>query len=132
MATTSAPSRRRPRPQVLTITDAAAVRLKAVMAAKGSNVVGLRLGIKKGGCAGMEYTMDWADNIGPADEVVEKDGARVIIDPKAVLFLLGTEMHFEVDKLSAKFVFKNPNQQSACGCGESVNLVPAPKERLDA
>lgn len=102
------------------------------MASKGSDVVGLRLGIKKGGCAGMEYTMDWAGEIGPGDEVVEKDGARVIIDPKAVLFLLGTEMHFEVDKLSAKFVFKNPNQQSACGCGESVNLVPAPKERLDA
>jgi iron-sulfur cluster assembly protein len=123
---------RRPRPQVMTISDAAAARLKAVMASKGESVVGLRLGIKKGGCAGMEYTMDWADKIGPADEVVEKDGARVIIDPKAVLFLLGTEMDFQVDKLSARFVFNNPNQQSACGCGESVNLVPAPKERLEA
>lgn len=132
MTATSAPARRRPRAQVLTITDAAAARLKAVMASKGADVVGLRLGIKKGGCAGMEYTMDWADKVGAADEIVEKNGARVIIDPKAVLFLLGTEMDFQVDKLSAKFVFRNPNQQSACGCGESVNLVPVKEERLDA
>lgn len=132
MTSHAAPAARRPRPQVLSISDAAAARLKAVMASKGAGVIGLKLGIKKGGCAGMEYTMDWADKVGPTDEVVEKDGARVIIDPKAVLFLLGTQMDYEVDKLSAKFVFKNPNQQSACGCGESVNLVPAPKERLEA
>jgi iron-sulfur cluster assembly protein len=109
----------------MSITEAAAARVKAIMAAKGGDVVGLRIGVKKGGCAGMEYTMDWATSLDRFDEVVERDGARVIVDPKAVLYLLGTEMDYKTDKLSAQFVFANPNQTSACGCGESVTLVPA-------
>ena len=120
------------RPKVLTLTEAAAQRVKAIMASKGPAVAGLKIGVKKGGCAGMEYTMDWAETAGKFDEIVEQDGARVIIDPQAVLYLLGTEMDYKVDKLSAQFVFNNPNQSSACGCGESVNLTPAPKERLEA
>ena len=122
----------RPRPKVLTLTDAAAQRVKAIMASKGSSVAGLKIGVKKGGCAGMEYTMDWAETAGKFDEIVEQDGARVIIDPQAVLYLLGTEMDYKVDKLSAQFVFNNPNQSSACGCGESVNLTPASREQLEA
>jgi iron-sulfur cluster assembly protein len=121
----------RPRPQVLTITDAAVARLKTMMAAN-AQAAGLKIGIKKGGCAGMEYTLQWADAAGKFDEVVERDGARVIIDPQAVLYLLGTEMDYKVDKLAAQFVFNNPNQSSACGCGESVNLTPASKEKLEA
>ncbi|HVY42491.1 MAG: HesB/IscA family protein [Bacteroidota bacterium] len=122
----------RPRPQVMTLTDAAVARVKAILAARGAGSAGLKIGVKKGGCAGMEYTLDWAEAPGKFDEVVERDGARVIIDPQAVLYLLGAEMDYKVDKLSAQFVFNNPNQQSACGCGESVNLMPAPKERLEA
>ena len=122
----------RPRPKVLSLTDAAAQRVKAIMSSKGSSVAGLKIGIKKGGCAGMEYTMEWAESAGKFDEVVEQDGARVIIDPQAVLYLLGTEMDYKIDKLSAQFVFNNPNQSSACGCGESVNLTPADKDRLEA
>jgi iron-sulfur cluster assembly protein len=125
-------SNSRSRPQVLTLTDAAVARVKAILASKGGAGIGLKIGVKKGGCAGMEYTLDWADSIGKFDEVVERDGARVIIDPQAVLYLLGTEMDYKVDRLSAQFVFNNPNQQSACGCGESVNLMPAPKDRLEA
>ncbi len=122
----------RPRPKVLTLTEAAAQRVNAIMASKGPAVAGLKIGVKKGGCAGMEYTMEWAETAGKFDEIVEQDGARVIIDPQAVLYLLGTEMDYKVDKLSAQFVFNNPNQSSACGCGESVNLTPAPKEQLEA
>ena len=122
----------RPRPTVLSLTEAAAARVKAIMASKGPEVAGLKIGIKKGGCAGMEYTMEWATGAGKFDEVVEQDGARVIIDPQAVLYLLGTEMDYKVDKLSAQFVFNNPNQSSACGCGESVNLTPVDKGRLEA
>jgi iron-sulfur cluster assembly protein len=84
--------------------------------------VGPRIGVKKGGCAGMEYTMAWADKQEPFDEVVEDKGARVVIDAKAVMFLLGTEMDYQVEKLKSGFTFTNPNQTSACGCGESVEL----------
>jgi iron-sulfur cluster assembly protein len=122
----------RSRPRVLTLTDAATARVKEIMASKGPSVAGLKIGVKKGGCAGMEYTLEWAETVGKFDEVVEQDGARVIIDPQAVLYLLGTEMDYKVDKLSAQFMFNNPNQSSACGCGESVNLTPAPKEQLEA
>jgi iron-sulfur cluster assembly protein len=123
---------RRPRPKVLTLTDAAVARLKAIMASKGPEVAGLRIGIKKGGCAGMEYTMTWANGVEKFDEVVEQDGARVIIDPQAVLYLLGTEMDYKTEKLSATFVFNNPNQKSACGCGESVEIQPAGEAALEA
>lgn len=130
MTTTATP--RRPRPQVLSLTPAASERVRAIMASKGPAVAGLKIGVKKGGCAGMEYTMEWAESVGKFDEVVEAEGARVIIDPQAVLYLLGTEMDWKVDKLSAQFVFNNPNQKSACGCGESVNLVPVSKDKLEA
>lgn len=113
------------RPKVMTMTPAAAARVKELMTSKGPHVLGLRIGLKKGGCAGMEYDMSWAEEIKPLEDVVEEDGARVIVDPQAVLYLLGTELDYKVDKLSAQFVFHNPNQASACGCGESVSLLPA-------
>lgn len=121
----------RPRPKVMRLTEAAAERIKQVMARAEKPVVGLRVGVKNGGCAGMEYTMDYAEEIRPTDEVVEDQGIKILIDPKAVLFLLGTEMDFRTEKLSAQFVFKNPNQTSACGCGESVQLVPAKDTAAD-
>ncbi|HXF53228.1 MAG TPA: iron-sulfur cluster assembly accessory protein [Hyphomicrobiaceae bacterium] len=120
----------RPRPKVLTLTAAAAERVRQLMAAR-PEAAGLKIGIKKGGCAGMEYTLSWAEAVGKFDEVIEIDGARVIVDPAAVLYLLGTEMDWKVDKISAQFVFNNPNQKSACGCGESVDLQPVSKERLE-
>ena len=115
----------RPRPQVIRLTDAAADRIKYVMANAANAVIGVRVGVKNGGCAGMAYTMEYAEAVAPADEVVEDKGVRVLIDPKAILFLIGTEMDYKSDKLSAQFVFNNPNQTSACGCGESVQLKPA-------
>lgn len=130
MSTDATPTQAAPkRPQVMTLTDAAAARIKAIMAGK-PGVVGLKLGVKKGGCAGMEYSMSWAETQDKFDEVVEDKGVKILIDPMAVLYLLGTEMDYKTDKLASQFVFNNPNQQSACGCGESVNLVPAPAARL--
>ena len=114
------------------LTDRAAERIKAIMAGKGAVGGALRIGVKKGGCAGMEYTMEWAAEQKPFDELVEQSGARVLIDPKAVMYLLGSEMDYKADKLSAQFVFNNPNQTSACGCGESVNLAPAGDDKLEA
>ncbi len=115
----------RARPKVVTLTDAAAERVKAIMARSETPVAGLRVGVKKGGCAGMEYTMEYAAEAGPRDEVVEEKGVRLLIDPSAILFLLGTEMDYRTDKLTSGFVFNNPNQTSACGCGESVEIQPA-------
>ena len=115
----------RSRPQVMRLTEAAALRIKSVMAQAGKPVAGVRVGVKNGGCAGMEYTMEYADAVNPTDEIVEDKGVKLLIDPKAVLFLLGTEMDYKTEKLSAQFVFNNPNQTSACGCGESVQLTPA-------
>jgi iron-sulfur cluster assembly protein len=115
----------RPRPQVMRLTDAAADRIKAIMAKSDKPIAGVRVGVKNGGCAGMAYTMEYAQEPAKFDEVVEDKGVKLLIDPKAVLFLLGTEMDFKVDKLSSTFVFNNPNQTSACGCGESVQLTPA-------
>ena len=115
----------RPRPQVMRLTDAAAERIKAIMAKAAKPIAGVRVGVKNGGCAGMAYTMEYAEAAAKFDEVVEDKGVKLLIDPKAVLFLLGTEMDFKVDKLSSTFVFNNPNQTSACGCGESVQLTPA-------
>jgi iron-sulfur cluster assembly protein len=111
--------------QVMRLTDAAATRIKSIVANAGKPIAGLRLGVKNGGCAGMSYTMQIADVAAPGDEVIEDKGVRILIDPKAVLFLLGTEMDFKADKLTSGFVFNNPNQTSACGCGESVALTPA-------
>jgi iron-sulfur cluster assembly protein len=118
----------RPRPQVMRLTEAAATRIKELMAKSDRPIAGLRVGVRNGGCAGMAYTMEYAESIGPADEVVEDKGVKILVDPKAVLFLLGTEMDYRVDKLAAQFVFNNPNQTSACGCGESVQLTPATGE----
>jgi iron-sulfur cluster assembly protein len=115
----------RPKPQVVRLTEAAAERIKAVMAKADRPIAAVRVGVKNGGCAGMSYTMEYAEKIDPLDEIVEDRGVRILIDPKAVLFLLGTEMDYKVDKLSAQFVFNNPNQTAACGCGESVQLEPA-------
>jgi len=111
-------------PTVVTMTNAAAARVRAILADK-PGAIGLRVGVKKGGCAGMEYTMAVADTKAPHDEVVEHEGAVLLIEPTAIMYLLGTEMDFKTDKLASQFVFNNPNQTGACGCGESVNLTPA-------
>ena len=116
--------------KVMSLTDAAAERVRDVVAGSDGKAIGLRVGIKNGGCAGMSYTMEWAASVAPLDEVIEDKGVTVLIDPKAVLFLLGTQMDFEASKLSSGFVFKNPNQTSACGCGESVAIEPAKPEDM--
>jgi iron-sulfur cluster assembly protein len=127
----------KPRPQVLKLTDRAVARIRAIMAQRDEieqtgKAPGLRIGVKKGGCAGMEYTMEWTADKKPFDEVVEHDGARVLIDAKAVIYLLGSEMDYRTDKLASQFVFTNPNQTGACGCGESVNLAPVSGDKLQA
>ncbi|MBB1093147.1 Fe-S cluster assembly scaffold SufA [Rhodopseudomonas pseudopalustris] len=116
---------RRPRPQVMRLTEAAATRVKDLMSRADSEIVGLRVGIKNGGCAGQSYTVEYAHDIKSNDETIEDKGVKILIDPKAVMFLLGTEMDYKSEKMQAQFVFNNPNQISACGCGESVELVPA-------
>lgn len=116
--------------KVMTLTDAAANRVKDIIAKADRPIVGVRVGVKNGGCAGMSYTMEYAESIKPLDEVLEDKGVTVLIDPKAVLFLLGTEMDFQTTKLASQFVFNNPNQTSACGCGESVSITPAKPETL--
>ena len=118
----------RPRPAVMTVTEAAAARVRDLIARASTPVEGVRVGVKNGGCAGMSYTMDLAEKVEKGDEVIETQGVKVLIDPKAVLFLLGTTMDFTIDKMSAKFVFRNPNETSACGCGESVSITPAKAE----
>ncbi|MFT4955373.1 MAG: iron-sulfur cluster assembly protein [Brevundimonas sp.] len=123
LQTTARP--RRPRPKAVTLTDAAAARVKAIMAKAEQSYVGLRVGVKNGGCAGQEYTFAYAESIEPLDEVVEDKGVTILIDPKAVLFLIGTEIDYETSKLASKFVFRNPNETDACGCGESVTIIPA-------
>ncbi len=119
------PRARRPRPKVVTLTPRAGDRVRDILANSQSAYIGLRIGIKNGGCAGQEYTFAYADAIEPMDEVVQDQGVTILIDPKAVLFLIGTEIDFETSRLSSKFVFRNPNQTDACGCGESVTIVPA-------
>lgn len=116
---------RRERPKVVRLTDAAAMRAKAIMEGAADRIIGLRVGVKNGGCAGMSYTMDYAERQEPLDEVVEDKGVRIFIDPKAILFLIGTELDYKADKLASGFVFNNPNQTEACGCGESVAITPA-------
>ena len=108
----------------VTITPAAARQISRLMARDGKQ--GLRIGVKKGGCAGMEYTMEFADTVNPLDEVVEQDGARVMIAPMAQMFLIGTEIDFETSLLSSEFRFRNPNVAEACGCGESVKFKDQP------
>ncbi|WP_102958348.1 Fe-S cluster assembly scaffold SufA [Mangrovicella endophytica] len=110
---------------IMTMTDAAAERVRDIVAARDGEAAGIRVGVKKGGCAGMEYTIDLASEAKPGEDVIERDGARVFVAPEAVLFLLGTQMDYEQTVLRSGFVFNNPNQTSACGCGESVELRPA-------
>ncbi len=114
---------------VISLTDRAAARVHEIVDAR-ENARGIRLGIKKGGCAGMEYTVDLVSEPNPKDDHIERDGAHVWVAPEAALFLLGTQMDFEVTSLRTGFTFKNPNQSSACGCGESVELKPADLKAL--
>jgi len=116
---------RRERPKPVKLTEAAAARIQAIMAGADGRYQGVRVGVTNGGCAGMSYTMDYADAARPFEEVMEDKGVKVFIDPKAILFLIGTELDFVQEKLGARFVFNNPNQTSACGCGESVSITPA-------
>ena len=123
LQTTTRP--RRPRPRAVSLTDAAAERVREIMANAETPAVGIRVGVKNGGCAGQEYTFAYAQSVEPMDEVVEDKGVTILIDPKAILFLIGSEIDYETTKLASKFVFRNPNQTDACGCGESVTIVPA-------
>lgn len=118
--------------QVMTVTDRAAARVKEIIARSDRPIAGLRVGVKKGGCAGMEYTMDYASEPQKGDEIVVDKGVTLMIEPQALLFLLGTEMDYVTEKMSSRFVFNNPNQVSACGCGESIEIVPAKPEALRA
>ena len=122
---TPAPRARRPRPKVVTLTDRAAERVRAIMDRAEKPYAGLRVGLKNGGCAGQEYVLEYAEEADPLDEVVEDKGVTILVEPKAVLFLIGTEVDYEITPLSAKFVFRNPNETDACGCGESVTIEPA-------
>jgi len=121
----------RPLPKVMTVTHAAASRVQEIIENSEKPIAGLKIGVKNGGCAGMEYTLDYAETIDPGVDVVEDNGIKIVIDPKAILFLLGTEMDYEVSKLSSGFVFNNPNQTSACGCGESVAITPVTQDMAD-
>ena len=117
--------RNRERPKVLRLTDAAAARIHEIMKQSQGQYIGVRVGVTNGGCAGQAYTMDYAESEKPLDEVVEDKGVRIFVDPKAVMFLVGTEMDYVREKLAARFIFHNPNQTEACGCGESVTIKPA-------
>ncbi|MET0271714.1 MAG: iron-sulfur cluster assembly accessory protein [Phenylobacterium sp.] len=119
------PRPRRPRPKVVTLTDRAAERVREIMDRAEKPYAGLRVGVKNGGCAGQEYVLEYAEAANPLDEVAEDKGVTILVEPKAVLFLVGTEIDYDVTKLAAKFVFRNPNETDACGCGESVTIEPA-------
>lgn len=114
---------RRPRPKLVTLSDSAAARVAEIMTEKDAGY--LRVGVKNGGCAGMEYLMEYVEAPEAFDEIVEDNGVKIVVDAKAVLFLLGAVVDYEVTPLHEKFVFNNPNQTDACGCGESVTIIPA-------
>ena len=116
------PRPRRPRPQVMTVTPNAAERAKALIDGRGKPTVGIRIGVRSKGCSGMSYTLEFADKQEPMDEIVETAGIKLLIDPKASLFLIGTEMDYEEEKLKSGFVFRNPNEKGRCGCGESFHV----------
>ena len=122
----------RPRPSVISLTEAAAARVRELVEGSDKPLAGVRVGVKNAGCAGMAYTLDTVETPNPADDVVSAHGVTVFVDPKAVLFLLGTTMDFETTKLRSGFVFHNPNEVSSCGCGELVELKPATLEPEDA
>ena len=129
MSTTTTTTRpRRERPKPVRLTDAAAERIREIMANAEGGIQGVRVGVTNGGCAGMSYTMDYADAAKPLDEIIEDKGVKIFIEPKAIMFLIGTEMDFVREKLGARFVFNNPNQTAACGCGESVSITPEKAE----
>ncbi|MBI1329536.1 MAG: iron-sulfur cluster assembly accessory protein [Alphaproteobacteria bacterium] len=119
---------RRERPKAVRLTEAAAARMREIMTNSNGQYEGVRVGVTNGGCAGMSYTMDYAEHAEPLEEVVEDQGVKIFIDPKAILFLIGTEMDFVHEKFGSRFVFNNPNQTAACGCGESVSITPAKAE----
>lgn len=119
---------RRERPKVVTLTEAAASRVREIMDRAEKPYAGLRVGVKNGGCAGQEYVVEYAEAADPLDEIVEDKGVKILIEPKAVLFLLGSEIDYETSRLAARFVFHNPNETDACGCGESVTIIPATAE----
>ena len=116
---------RRERPKPVRLSDAASARIREIMDGAEGKYLGVRVGVTNGGCAGMAYTMDYAESAGPLDEVIEDKGVKIFIDPKAIMFLIGTEMDFVTEKLGSRFVFNNPNQTASCGCGESVSITPA-------
>jgi len=126
----SKPKRERAKP--VKLTEAAAARISQIMADAPGNILVCGVGVTNGGCAGMSYTMDYASEAKAFEEVMEDKGVRIFIDPKAILFLIGTELDFVREKLGARFVFNNPNQTSACGCGESVSITPASLEARSA
>ncbi len=119
------------RPPVVTLTEAAIARIRTLREKSGKPQSGLRISLKEGGCAGYEYDMQWADEAAPRDEVVEQGGVRVYVDPSALLYLLGSKMDYREEKLRSGFVFDNPNQVGACGCGESVQLKPVDLEAVE-
>jgi len=121
-APAAAPRVRRPRPQVMAVTPAAAERVKALIEGRGKPTAGIRIGVRSKGCSGMSYTLEFADKQEPMDEVVDTQGIKLLIDPKASLFLIGTEMDYEEEKLKSGFVFRNPNEKGRCGCGESFHV----------
>jgi len=112
----------RPRPAAMTLTGSAVERVKALLDQRGKPSAGIRIGVRTKGCSGLSYTLEYADAKGPADEVVEQDGVTILIDPKASMFIFGTEMDFVEEKLQTGFVFRNPNEKGRCGCGESFHV----------
>ena len=121
-AAPAAPRVRRPRPQVMSVTPLAAERVKALIEGRGKPTAGIRIGVRSKGCSGLSYTLEFADKQEPLDEVIETGGVKLLIDAKASLFLIGTEMDYEEEKLKSGFVFKNPNEKGRCGCGESFHV----------
>ena len=113
---------RRPRPQLMTVTAEAAERVKALIDGRGKPTAGVRIGVRTKGCSGLSYTLEFADKQEPLDEVIDTQGIKLLIDAKASLFLIGTEMDYEEEKLKQGFVFKNPNEKGRCGCGESFHV----------
>ena len=118
--------------KLMSFTDAAAARIRFIMENAEKPIAAIRVGVKNGGCAGMSYTIDYAESLAPHEDVVEDKGVKVVIDPKALMFLIGTEMDYKTDKFTSQFVFNNPNETSACGCGESVAIKPVDPAALVA
>jgi iron-sulfur cluster assembly protein len=121
-AAPAAPRPRRPRPKLMTVTPLAVERVKALIDGRGKPTAGVRIGVRTKGCSGLSYTLEFADKQEPMDEVIEAEGIKLLVDPKASLFLIGTEMDYEEEKLKSGFVFRNPNEKGRCGCGESFHV----------